>query len=88
MNLSLMMVVGTMGRKVKRGGCTNPSGKEQIAEDEEWYLSKEDIESKIVVQIDDAINRRGIMPKRGCMRVRISCISVWTTRWQSTRGLC
>ena len=53
-----------MGREVLRGGGTTPDGKEQIAEDEELYVSKEDITSMIVVQIDDSIKRRGFIPKR------------------------
>ena len=62
MNLSLMMGVGNMGREVLRGGTT-PAGQYQIAEDEYWYVSNEDIARVIVVQIDNAIKRRGIMTK-------------------------
>ena len=35
----------------------------QIAEDEEWYVLKEDITSMLVVQLDNSIKRRGVMPK-------------------------
>ena len=59
----MMMGVGTMGREVLRGGGTTPTVKEQISEDEERYVSEEDIARMIVVQIDDASNRRGVMPK-------------------------
>ena len=45
------------------GGGTTPAGKEQIAEDEEWYFSKEEFSSMIMVQLDDTIKRRGIIPK-------------------------
>ena len=45
------------------GGVTNPSGKDQIEEDEEWYVLKEDISIMIVVQLDDAIKSKGVMPK-------------------------
>ena len=62
MNISLMIGIGTMGREVLRGGTTL-AGKVQIAEDNEWYISKEDISSMIVVQLDDTIKRRGVMPK-------------------------
>ena len=58
MNLSLMMGVGNMGREVLRGGTT-PDGKEQIAYNEEWYVSKEYIKSMIVIHLDDAIKRWG-----------------------------
>ena len=63
-NLPLMMGVGTLVREVLRGpGGYNPSGKQQIEEYEEWYVSKEDIASMIVVQIDYAIKRKGIITK-------------------------
>ena len=45
------------------GGGTTPSGKEQTPEDEEWYISKEDIASMSVVQLNDTIERRGVIPK-------------------------
>ena len=45
------------------GGGTAPAGKEQIAEDEECYVSKEGIAIIIVIYFDDAIKRRGVMPK-------------------------
>ena len=51
-----------MGRKVLRGGTT-PDVKEQIAYNEEWYVSKEYITSMIVIHLDDAIKRRGDMTK-------------------------
>ena len=34
------------------GGGTTPAVKEQVAEDEDWYLSKEYIASMIVVHLD------------------------------------
>ena len=46
------------------GGGTTPDGKEQIAYNEEWYVSKEYITSMIVLQLDYAIKSRGVMTKR------------------------
>ena len=51
-----------MGMEVLRGGGTPPDGKEQISEYEEWYVSKKYIARTIVVQLDEKIKRRGIMP--------------------------